>query len=147
MNRKSTWATTLYNDALGQRKCKISVNRSIIVLYNVLYVPSIHTNLIYIPILDDKGYSIKFLSLEKSTLGKNILVKDTKVDKMYFLKVDNKKSIYDYLNVSIDSSILWHLRLGHINKDKLIRMSKSGLLPKILSKNFNIFLNHVLKEK
>jgi hypothetical protein len=47
---------------------------------------------------------------------------------MFFLKVDNKISISDYVNVSIDNSYLWHLRLGHINKDKLIRMSKSGLL-------------------
>jgi hypothetical protein len=57
---------------------------------------------------------------------------------MYFLKVDNKKSISDYLNVSIDSSFLWHLRLGHINKDKLIRMTKDGLLPNINSEDFNI---------
>jgi hypothetical protein len=41
--------------------------------------------------------------------------------------------------VSIDSSFFWHLRLGHINKDKLIRMSKSGLLPKIIYENFNIY--------
>jgi hypothetical protein len=41
--------------------------------------------------------------------------------------------------VSIDSSFFWHLRLGHINKDKLIRMSKSGLLPKIIYETFNIY--------
>jgi hypothetical protein len=57
----------------------------------------------------------------------NISIKGTKIDHMYFLKVDNKKSIYDYLTVSVDSSFLWHLRLGHINKDKLIRMSKDAI--------------------
>jgi hypothetical protein len=50
----------------------------------------------------------------------------------------NKKSISDYLIVSVDSSFLWHLRLGHINKDKLIRMSKDGLLANIDSEDFNI---------
>ena len=68
----------------------------------------------------------------------NISVKGITEDNMYFLKVDNKKSISDYMNVSIDSSFLWHLKLGHINKDKLIRMSKSGLLPKTISEKFNI---------
>ena len=68
----------------------------------------------------------------------NILVKGTKVDNMYFLKVDNKRSIFDYLNVSIDSSFLSDLKLGHINKDKLIHMSKSKLLPKIIYENFSI---------
>ena len=42
-----------YNDVLGECKCKISVNKSIIVLYNVMYVPNIRRNLISIPILDD----------------------------------------------------------------------------------------------
>jgi hypothetical protein len=40
--------------------------------------------------------------------------------------------------VTIDSSFLWHLRFGHINKDKLIRISRGGLLQKINSKDFNI---------
>jgi hypothetical protein len=39
--------------------------------------------------------------------------------------------------VSESSSYLWHLRLGHINKNKLIRMSKSGLLPHFNSEDFN----------
>jgi hypothetical protein len=54
------------------------------------------------------------------------------------LKVDNKRSISNYVDLSIDSFFLWHLRIGHINKDKLIRMSKSRLLPKTISKKFNI---------
>ena len=57
---------------------------------------------------------------------------------MYFFRVDNKKSISHYLCVSESSSYLWHLRLGHINKNKLIRMSKSGLFPNFNSENFNI---------
>jgi hypothetical protein len=42
------------------------------------------------------------------------------------------------VNVSIDSSFLWHLRLGHINKDKLICMSKNRLLPQTIFEKFNI---------
>jgi hypothetical protein len=43
-----------YSDVLGEGKCKIFDNRSVIVLYNVLFVPSIRRNLIFVPILDDK---------------------------------------------------------------------------------------------
>jgi hypothetical protein len=134
-----------YSDVLGESKCKISVNGSIIVLYNVLYVSSIHRNLISVPILDDKGYSIKFKSRKVYISRGNILVKGTKEDNMYFLKVYNKISISDYVNVSIDSSFLWHLILGHINKDKLIRISKSGLLPKTISEKFNIYESCIIR--
>jgi hypothetical protein len=68
---------------------------------------------------------------------RDISVKGTKIDNMYFIKVDNKKSISHYLCVSESSSYLWQLRLGHINKNKLIRMSKSGLLPHFNFENFN----------
>jgi hypothetical protein len=95
-----------YSDVLGESKCKIFVNGSIIVLYNVLYVSSIRRNLISVPILDDKGYSIKFKSRKVYISRGNILVKGTKEDNMYFLKVDNKRSISDYVNVSMDSSFL-----------------------------------------
>ena len=49
-----------YSYVLGEGKCKISIKGSIIVLHDVLYVPSIRRNLISVPILDNKGYRIKF---------------------------------------------------------------------------------------
>jgi hypothetical protein len=73
-----------YSDVLGEGKCKFSVNGSIIVLYNVLYVPSIHRNIIYVFILYDKGYSIKFKSRNGYMSRGNISIKGTKVDNMYF---------------------------------------------------------------
>lgn len=106
-----------YCDVLGEKKCKIFVNRTVIVLYNV-YAPSICRNLVSVPIFDDKGYSIKFKLGKVYIRRGNISIKDTKIDNMYFLKVDNKISTSGYLIVSINSSFLWHLRLGHINKDK-----------------------------
>jgi hypothetical protein len=51
-----------YIDVFGEGKCKISINGSIIILYNILYVPSIRKNLVYVPILDDSGYGMKFKS-------------------------------------------------------------------------------------
>ncbi|RCU34740.1 hypothetical protein DVA81_18935, partial [Acinetobacter baumannii] len=38
----------------------------------------------------------------------------------------------DRVNVAYDSlSYLWHLRLGHINKTRISRMVKDGLLPNL----------------
>ena len=59
---------------------------------------------------------------------------------MYLLKCDiNKDSISDYLNVSntLNNTYLWHLRLGHINKQKMMRMSKSGLISQINLDDFH----------
>ena len=125
-----------YSYVLGEGKCKISIKGSIIVLHDVLYVPSIMRNLLLVHMLDNKEYGTKFKS-EKVYIRKgNISVKGTKIDNMYFIKVDNKNS--HYLCVSERSSYLWPLRLRHINKNKLIRISKSGLLHNFNSEDFNI---------
>jgi hypothetical protein len=42
-----------YSDVLGEGKCKFLVNGSVI-------VPSIHTNLMSVPILEKNGYEVKF---------------------------------------------------------------------------------------
>jgi hypothetical protein len=127
-----------YSDVLDEGKCKIFVKRSIVVLHNVLYVSNIRRNIIYVPVLDGKGYGIKF-KFGKVYISKwNVSVKGIKIENMYLLKVDNKVPISQYSYVSKDSSFLWNLRLGHINKNKMKRMSKNGLLPNINSEDFNI---------
>ena len=42
------------SDVLGEGKCKFSIGDSVIVLNNVLYVPSVCRNLISVPVLDKK---------------------------------------------------------------------------------------------
>lgn len=49
---------------------------------------------------------------------------------------NNNDSLFDYLNVYISNSYLWHSRLGHINTNKMTRMSKSRLMPKINTNDF-----------
>jgi hypothetical protein len=108
-----------YSDVLGEGRCKFSIGDSVIVLNNVLYVPSVRRNLIYIPMLDEKGFEIKMKSSRVFISKGNISVSGMKVDGMYLLKChNNKDSIFDYLNVSnaLNNTYLWHLCLGHINK-------------------------------
>ena len=90
-----------YNDVLGEVKCKFSIGDSVIVLNNVLYMPSIRRNLISIPVLDEKGFEVKMKSGRVFISKGDIYVSGVKVDSMYLLKCDNNKdSIFDYLNVS-----------------------------------------------
>jgi hypothetical protein len=129
-----------YSDVLGEGKCKFSIGDSVIVLNNVLYVPSVRRNLISVPVLDEKGFEVK-MKYDRVFISKgDISVFGVKVDGMYLLKCDkNKDSISNYLNVSNASNniYLWHLRLGHINKQKMMRMSKSGLIPQINLDDFH----------
>ena len=66
-----------YSDVLGEGKCKISIKDSVIVLHDVLYVPSIRRNLISVLILDNKGYKIEFKSGKVYIRKGNISVKST----------------------------------------------------------------------
>ena len=43
-----------YSDVLGEGKCKLSINSIVVVLSDVLYVPDVRRNLIYVSILDKK---------------------------------------------------------------------------------------------
>jgi hypothetical protein len=88
-----------YSDVLREGKCKIYVKGSVIILHDVLYVPSIRRNLISIPILDNKEYGIKFKFGNVNIRKGNTYVKGTKVDNMYLIRVDNKNFISYYLCV------------------------------------------------
>ena len=118
-----------YSDVLGEGTCKFSIGDSVIVLNNVLYLSSVHRNLISVPVLDEKGFEVKMKSDRVFISKGDISISGVKVNSMYSLKCDNNKDfISDYLNVSnvLNNTHLWHLRLGHINKQKMMRMSKSG---------------------
>ncbi|KAG9458307.1 hypothetical protein H6P81_002815 [Aristolochia fimbriata] len=108
-----------------------------LVLTEVLCAPNIRRNLISIPCLDKKGLETRFKS-GKATVGRNnsILFSGTLMDGLYSLDLysrstSNVKVDFEYACLSLDDSLLWHLRLGHVNVNKLHRMVSSGLLPKL----------------
>ncbi|KAG9442378.1 hypothetical protein H6P81_018232 [Aristolochia fimbriata] len=108
-----------------------------LVLTEVLCAPNIRRNLISIPCLDKKGLETRFKS-GKATVGRNnsILFSGTLIDGLYSLDLysrstSNVKVDFEYACLSLDDSLLWHLRLGHVNVNKLHRMVSSGLLPKL----------------
>lgn len=92
-------------------------------------------NLIPMPRLHEKGFEVRF-HYGKVLVGKHsgVLFGEIKVDGSYKLNFSYNNSIVSsssYFDVSMlfDDPYKWHLILGHINKDKIKRMSKSGLIP------------------
>lgn len=71
----------------------------------------------------------------------DVSVKCVKSQNMYILNLDsnNKDHISNYLSVSTTYTYSWHLRLGHENKNKMIRMHKSGLILQINLNDFDIY--------
>jgi hypothetical protein len=81
-----------YNDVLGEGRCKFPISDSVIVLNNVLYVPSVCRNLIFVPMLEEKGFEVKIKSGCAFISKGDIFVFGEKVDGMYLLKCDNNKN-------------------------------------------------------
>uniref|UniRef100_A0A2N9EG19 Reverse transcriptase Ty1/copia-type domain-containing protein n=1 Tax=Fagus sylvatica TaxID=28930 RepID=A0A2N9EG19_FAGSY len=69
-----------YSDVLGEGRCKFSIGDSVIVLNNVLYVPSVRRNLTSVPVLDEKGFEVKMKSGRVFISKGDISVSSVKVD-------------------------------------------------------------------
>lgn len=111
-------------------------------LNNVLYVLDIRTNLVSGSLLSKNGFRLVFES-DKFVLTKNRMYvgKGYMSDGLFKMNVMtvipsviNKNTSSSYL---LDSSNLWHGRLGHVNYECLHRLINMECLPK-----FDIDLNH-----
>ena len=105
----------------------------ILELVNCYYVPNIIRNIVSIPMLIEQGYEINvkgngcsiFHSSEFFTNGTvhNSLLILTLNDKI-FLVNENKKRKREQLN----TTYLWHCRLGHINESRINKLYKDNFL-------------------
>ncbi|GJY14761.1 retrovirus-related pol polyprotein from transposon TNT 1-94 [Tanacetum coccineum] len=106
-------------------------------LTNVLYVPEIRKNLVSGWLLNKFGFRLVFES-DKFVLSKNQMYvgKGYAVDAMFKLNVMVVKNDINKMNSSaylIESSNVWHGRLGHVNFNSMRRLIKFNSLP-----NFHI---------
>jgi hypothetical protein len=124
--------------AIGELLLEIS-NDFTLYLYDVLYVPSMRRNLIFVSCLDDDGFDCLFG--KKQCLIKfndEVVGRAFRHDKLYLLYIKDSINIVSYennVNVSssknkrkrIDdvSSKLWHRHLGHISRGKIERLVKN----------------------
>ena len=110
----------------GNVKVKMSSDKMLI-LTNVFYVPDIKNNLVSTNLLCKSGVKA-VLESDKLILSKNEIFvgKGYATDDMYKLSIINKEvSSCAYI---VDSSYLWHARLGHLNFKYLKFMSKHGMI-------------------
>ncbi|KAL8151535.1 hypothetical protein V2J09_021343 [Rumex salicifolius] len=111
-------------------------------LFQTFYVPLISRNLISLPKLDEAGYFFNSGNECFSLLKQNVVVgSGTNCDGLYKLKLDNpfaETLLIVHHNAGIkcglsneSSAYLWHKRLGHISKERIERLVKNEILPKL----------------
>eukprot|EP00253_Pinus_taeda_P014185 PITA_14185 len=107
-----------------------------IVLKEVMHVPGLKNNLIFVVMLEDKGYDVVFSEgkafLRSKTTGQTQKIR-VRVKNIYQLHVDGYTAMACKARevVSWDDGELWHSRLGHFHHGALkIQQHISTVLPK-----------------
>lgn len=121
-------------------------NKRTLVLKDVLYVPSIRRNLISVSSLSKNGYSVCFNEFYDDSVvikfRKQMICSGSMIDDLFILKVSPELQIpnseinnFDVIvslkrkrPIDFSHTYLWHLRLGHINLDRISRLVKDGPL-------------------
>jgi hypothetical protein len=153
-------------EVIGELPLELN-NCFILHLHNVLYVPSLSRNLIFVSCLDDDGYDCQFDNKQC------LILFDSKVvglafqqDKLYMLSMHEnvnvlcndenvvcKEKVSSSTNVSnkckryddATSVRLWHYRLGHISRG-IERLIKDDILHPLDFSNLDYCIN-CIKEK
>nr|GEV56620.1 hypothetical protein [Tanacetum cinerariifolium] len=113
----------------------------VIVLNNCHYAPSITRGVISVSRLFDDGFINRFDDNNVISVSKNNLVYFMAVPRDGIYEIDmsysntNDSSMYAITNkrskLNLDSSLLWHCRLGHISKKRIEKLQHDGLLNSI----------------
>ncbi|GJY29675.1 retrotransposon protein, putative, ty1-copia subclass [Tanacetum coccineum] len=113
----------------------------VIVLNKFHYVPSITRGVISVSRLFDDGFINRFDDNNVISVLKNNLVYFMAVPRDGIFEIDmscsntNDSSMYAITNkrakINLDSSLLWHCRLGHISKKRIEKLQHDGLLNSI----------------
>ncbi|GJV45358.1 retrotransposon protein, putative, ty1-copia subclass [Tanacetum coccineum] len=109
----------------------------VIVLNNCHYAPSITRGAISFLRLNDDGFINRFDENNVLSVSKNNLVYFVAVPRDGIFEIDmscsntNDSSMYNVSNkrakINLDSSYLWHCRLGHISKKRIEKLQHEGL--------------------
>nr|GEX75008.1 retrotransposon protein, putative, Ty1-copia subclass [Tanacetum cinerariifolium] len=117
-----------------------------IVLNNCHYAPSITSGVISVSRLFDDGFINRFDDNNVISVSNNNLVYFNHVPQDGIFEIDmscsniNDSSMYTITNkrakINLDSSLLWHCRLGHISKKHIEKLQHDGLLNSIDIESF-----------
>ncbi|GKD04354.1 zinc finger, CCHC-type containing protein, partial [Tanacetum coccineum] len=110
----------------------------VIVLNNCHYAPSITRGIISVSRLYEDGFINRFELNNAISVSKNNIVYFSTIlrDGVYEIEMTysntNDSSLYDVSNkrskLNLDSSLLWHCRLGHVSKKRMEKLKHGGLL-------------------
>nr|GEY05808.1 hypothetical protein [Tanacetum cinerariifolium] len=113
-------------------------NGLVIVLNNCHYAPSITRGVISVSRLFDDGFINRFDDNNVISVLKNNLVYFMVVPQNGIFEIDmscsntNDSSMYAITNkrtkINLDSSLLWHCRIGHISNKRIEKLQHDGLL-------------------
>ena len=123
----------------------------ILILEDCLYVPNICRNLIFATYLGKHGYCIILKDNVVIKKGKVFIYSDNIVDGLYIL-TPNKHELYNFeldndshvkslkrKFPSINDTYLKHLRLSHINPNRIQRLNKDRLLEPLDFDDFSVY--------
>ncbi|KAJ9555886.1 hypothetical protein OSB04_010500 [Centaurea solstitialis] len=123
--------TMLVAEAVGSYSLSLPSDL-VLELENCYYVPKMIKNVISFDLLVDQGfyykYDYKLISCFKNDV---FYFKATPSNGLYVLNLQENKEVYHISKRSKeieDQTYLWHCRLGHINKKRIEKLQKGGLL-------------------
>ncbi|GJT86919.1 retrotransposon protein, putative, ty1-copia subclass [Tanacetum coccineum] len=116
----------------------------VLILHNCHYAPSITRGIVSVSRLYKDGFVNRFENDNSISVSKNNLIYFNAIprDDIYeiVLSNTNDSSMYVVSNkrakLNLDSALLWHCRLGHINKKRIEKLQHDGLLDSTDIKSF-----------
>ena len=108
----------------------------LLVLDNCYYVPTICRNIISVSCLDNDGFSFIIKNNNCSIFHKDMFYANAYLqDGLYVINLQNSNNSHVY-NITtkkfksndLNSTYLWHCRLGHINEKRISKLHQVGLL-------------------
>ncbi|GKA57441.1 retrotransposon protein, putative, ty1-copia subclass [Tanacetum coccineum] len=110
----------------------------VLILHNCHYAPSITRGVILVSRLYKDGFVNRFENDNSISVSKNNLIYFNAIprDDIYEIVMSssntNESSMFAVSNkrakLNLDSALLWHCRLGHINKKRIEKLQHDGLL-------------------
>ena len=124
---------TVLAEAVGDVYLYFDEHRYIL-LKDCFYVPSFKRNLISVSCLINDGFSVVFNKSISIRKNNSLICNGWMENNLYFVQ----PKMYSLLNTEVENkkiktshnseAYLWHLRLGHINQERITRLVKDGLL-------------------
>nr|GEX02021.1 hypothetical protein [Tanacetum cinerariifolium] len=111
-------------------------SRLVLILHNCHYAPSITRGIVLVLRLHKDGFVNRFENDNSINVSKNNLIYSNAIprDDIYEIVLSNANDISMYAisnkraKLNLNSDLLWHCRLGHINKKCTEKLQQDGLL-------------------